>query len=551
MLRLPTQNALVLLLLTCVVAWGVHHATAGDGSVDTLFDDAPTGQKCEAEAACVDEPCESGNGRAAVVAANLDNIATAIDAFEERSAHAPAAAVAATHKQTGIIKANVPGHAEVTAECFCIAKDDSLLIGCHVTDSKSDNKDELRVFDSSGELVRTIPLPVTPDAINVDPSGNVLVAGGGELLRITMGGKELLRAKAPHVTGMGEGREALRKQIVAQHEQQSQMYTQQAKRYEDLVKQTEEQLKGVTDQMTALKQHEEGEESVIVADDDDSNDNVADENDHDVAVGRKIAVLAARETLMKRRVQQYKQMQEQWDQVIAQMGETKPLTEEQIEQHVDAAIRSKMAVSSVSSAGGKVFVACRSTVGYGYEVWKMDEQFAGGEVIIKGLSGCCGQMDVQACDGGLFVAENSKHRASRYSFDGEAEKHWGKGDRTSLEGFGSCCNPMNVAFGPGGAVYTAEDDTGRIKRYSPDGELLGLVGKVDLVPGCKNVAIGVSSDGDHVYMIDVNRHHVVRMDRVTEDAAQPVAQASYEKAETPAHGSSSPIVSVLKLLSGQ
>jgi len=71
---------------------------------------------------------------------------------------------------------------------------------------------------------------------------------------------------------------------------------------------------------------------------------------------------------------------------------------------------------------------------------------------------------------------------------------------------------MNVAFGPGGAVYTSEDDTGRIKRYSPDGELLGLVGAVDLVPGCKNVSIAVNSDGSRVYMMDITRDRVLRME---------------------------------------
>ncbi len=525
-----------------VAAWTQYPAGASDdpGSVDALFEEAPVAEACEAEA-CADAPCESA-GDSTLSA----EVAKAVAAYEGAPPAAPAESVVATHKQTGIIKANVPGHAQVTAECFCLAANDNLLIGCHATEADAEqkdapHKDEVRVFDPAGELVVSLPLPFTPDAINVDPSGNILVAGAGELIRMTMDGKQLLRTKAPHVSGMAPDDMAkLREQIVAQHEATAKMYTQQAERYVELVTKAEKQLAGVEEQIAALDADKE---------DADKEEGEA-EDDSDAAADRQRAVLAARKAVMERQVTQYKTMQEQWDTMIAQMGETKPLTEEQIDQQVEAALRSKMAVSSVSAAGDHVFVACRSTVGYGYEVWKMDDQFADGEVIIKGLSGCCGQMDVQACDGGLFVAENSKHRASRYSLDGEAEKHWGKGDRASLEGFGSCCNPMNVAFGPGGAVYTAEDDTGRIKRYSPDGELLGLVGKVDLVPGCKNVAIGVSSDGDHVYMIDVNRHHVVRMDRVGEDGAQPVAQASFEEADAPAKGSSSPIVSVLKVLSG-
>jgi hypothetical protein len=72
---------------------------------------------------------------------------------------------------------------------------------------------------------------------------------------------------------------------------------------------------------------------------------------------------------------------------------------------------------------------------------------------------------------------------------------------------------MNVAFGPQGSVYTAESTSGRIKRYSTGGELIELVGTVDLVPGCKKVAIAVGPGGDRVYMLDQTRHHIVVMER--------------------------------------
>jgi hypothetical protein len=71
---------------------------------------------------------------------------------------------------------------------------------------------------------------------------------------------------------------------------------------------------------------------------------------------------------------------------------------------------------------------------------------------------------------------------------------------------------MNVAFGPGGVIYTAEDDTGRIKRYTPGGELLGLVGAVDVPPGCKNVSIAATSDGSRFYMLDITNNRILRME---------------------------------------
>ena len=151
-------------------------------------------------------------------------------------------------------------------------------------------------------------------------------------------------------------------------------------------------------------------------------------------------------------------------------------------------------------------------LGYGFEVWRMDDNFENAKKIVTDLSGCCGQMDCKANKDGLFVAENSKHRVCHFDRDGKSMGAFGESARSGLEGFGSCCNPMNVAFGPENAVYTAEDDTGRIKRYSEDGKLLGLVGSVELKPGCKNCSISVSKDGSTVYMLDITRNFIIRMD---------------------------------------
>jgi sugar lactone lactonase YvrE len=110
---------------------------------------------------------------------------------------------------------------------------------------------------------------------------------------------------------------------------------------------------------------------------------------------------------------------------------------------------------------------------------------------------------------------------------------------------------MNVAFGPDNAVYTAEDDTGRIKRYSPEGKLLGLVGAVELKPGCKNCAISVSGDGNQVYMLDITRNFIVRLDaRPADEVAADAAKApSAPRAETPDSGTgASLLIDGLRLL---
>jgi hypothetical protein len=184
----------------------------------------------------------------------------------------------------------------------------------------------------------------------------------------------------------------------------------------------------------------------------------------------------------------------------------------------------KARIASISTDGSFIYVAVPALVGYGFEVWKMDGEFESGEKIVSGLRGCCSQMDVQACQNGIFVAENSRHRVVHYDRDGKEVTAWGQRDRKGVDGFTSCCNPMNVAFGPTGDVYTAESTTGRIKRFTPEGTLVEYVGDVKLVPGCKNVSIAVSEDGRRVYMLDITRNHIVLM-KQRSDSSDDVAAA--------------------------
>jgi len=202
-------------------------------------------------------------------------------------------------------------------------------------------------------------------------------------------------------------------------------------------------------------------------------------------------------------------------------AETGP-SEAAIAEQIERLIQSKMRISSISSDASHVYVATRGLTGYGYDVWRMDPKFADGKVIVSELRGCCGQMDVQCCENGLFVAENSRHRVVRYNTGGEEITTWGKRDRTGEDGFTGCCNPMNVTFHSNGDVYTAESGSGRITRFDANGKLVSYVGDVELVPGCKNVSIAVSPDGSKVYMLDLTRNHIVMMqERVEAQEAEP------------------------------
>lgn len=383
-----------------------------------------------------------------------------------------------THHQTGLVNANVEGMPNRNLKCFCLTPDNRIVAGC------AGGAGELRVFDEAGEFVESWTAPFEPEAIYVRADGKIFLAGAGKLARLSSIGEVELVQPAPHAESMSENVDKIRADVIEQHKRQAEVFAEQSEQYNEMIERADKQADDLEKQLADL-----GEAG-------------------DAAQKRQLEQQLAMQQQMK---QQYEEVKKQWDEMVARQ-KPKELSDAEINELVEQSIQYKKQASSISATEDEVFLTTHAAVGYGFDVWKMDADFAGGETIITGLSGCCGQMDVKASADGLFVAENSKHRVCRYDRDGKLICNWGHGARTGIEGFGSCCNPMNVAFGPEGAVYTAEDNTGRIKRYSPEGKLLGLVGSVDLVPGCKNCSIAVSSDGSRVYMLDITRGHIVRME---------------------------------------
>ncbi|MCA9069319.1 MAG: hypothetical protein KDA84_10370 [Planctomycetaceae bacterium] len=363
-----------------------------------------------------------------------------------------------THEQIALIQAT-EGEASLKLNTFCLDKDGQILAGCNAgTNRDGSGKGVIRIFDADGKFLTSWKVPVDPEAINVAPDGSVLVAGDGQLFRFDSSGKQKLSADSPHFEKLKSGGEALRKQVVARAKQQNQSYDRIIEIYTERVEKIKKKDEPTATDQRLLKAYEQ----------------------------QLAAMQEARKKLAKR---------------------SEP-TEEEINQQVATMLKSKTGVSSISSDGEHVYVATRALEGYGFAIWRTDSQFKNAKEIVTGLRGCCGQMDVQANKKGIYVAENSRHRVVCFDDVGKELLTWGKGDRKGVEGFSSCCNPMNVCFGKNNDVYTAESNTGRIKRYSAKGELLDYVGDVQLVPGCKKVSIAVSEDTNRVYMLDITRNHI-------------------------------------------
>ncbi|HET6883332.1 MAG TPA: hypothetical protein VFI31_24495, partial [Pirellulales bacterium] len=201
--------------------------------------------------------------------------------------------------------------------------------------------------------------------------------------------------------------------------------------------------------------------------------------------------------------QQVKQMQQQID----------TISKKSIDDVIKEITAKTAAINAIAVSDKAVYVVCRAASGYGYELWRTDLDFTAGQKIVSGLVGCCGQMDVQARGDEVWVAENSKHRVVKFDRDGKQLMSFGRRDRDGeRDGFSGCCNPMNLCFTAAGDVLVSESN-GVVKRFDKEGKFLTLIGTAQVVPGCKNSAVGVSPDETHVFYIDIKNSKVIVLAR--------------------------------------
>lgn len=124
--------------------------------------------------------------------------------------------------------------------------------------------------------------------------------------------------------------------------------------------------------------------------------------------------------------------------------------------------------------------------------WQRD---IGHENITRGLLIPNGRVsfDVDSL-GVLQVCNPGKHRVERYSAEGALLGHIGRFDGLDPEGFPGCCNPTNVAVGPGGRLFVTEKAGPRVKALSAGGDLVAVI-STDFSPNAKNMDVVVDRKG--------------------------------------------------------
>jgi hypothetical protein len=90
--------------------------------------------------------------------------------------------------------------------------------------------------------------------------------------------------------------------------------------------------------------------------------------------------------------------------------------------------------------------------------------------------------------GALWVVNPGKHGLENYRTNGDLVSSWYRSGMEA-EAFCGCCNPIHIAFRSDNSLVTAEKGLSRVKVYSPDTTLLGIVAAEPAPPIAENKAL--------------------------------------------------------------
>jgi hypothetical protein len=180
----------------------------------------------------------------------------------------------------------------------------------------------------------------------------------------------------------------------------------------------------------------------------------------------------------------------------------KKLSNAELDQYKTVLQQRKQTITGMAVTGEDVFVACPSVSDFTFLVYRLDHHLQNPTLVVKGLRGCCGQMDIQAKDGKLWVPHNARHLVECYDRDGKKLLSFGKNDRKAADGFGGCCEPKNLRLASDGNIYAAESGPPVvIKRFSPEGKFSGVVALPQFKSDCVRVTVEVSQDCKQFYIL--------------------------------------------------
>jgi len=183
----------------------------------------------------------------------------------------------------------------------------------------------------------------------------------------------------------------------------------------------------------------------------------------------------------------------------------RPVKEEK-ERMLASLERRRADVTGLAVTDQDVFMAVPTPNDFTYQVHRFDLALQNPKLVVEKLRGCCGQMDIQAHDGNLWIPHNARHCVESRDRDGNQLAKFGKAGKVKADDFGGCCEPKNMRVLPNGDILAAESGPPTcIKRFSADGKFLGVVAVVNGKGDCVRVTVEANADGSQFYMLDTTR----------------------------------------------
>ncbi|MEQ1828436.1 MAG: hypothetical protein ABL921_20915 [Pirellula sp.] len=361
----------------------------------------------------------------------------------------------ATHKPVSSIRPVLNGDT-IPFHTFAMSPNRQLWLCCSSRNNNTDGR--LLVFDVFGNFVRSSELPFVATAIGFsnelsDPA--IFVAGSGRIAKLKMDGSLAQMLDAPNIGNREEVKAALREDA--------------RKQAAELLSGTEKQKERVKIQMSQMESAPDGE-------------------------------TPEQESRRFRRLKLLKQQEKQIQLTIDSVSSGEAGVNDGSLSYLERA-------TAIAVTQQYVFVALPTVPGFGYDVWRMDHALANPKKVIERGSGCCGQFDIQTNGTQLAIAENSNFQVAYYDLDGKPIQKFGRRSAVDADGFGSCCNPMNICC-EGDEVLTAESSIGHIKRFNKAGELIAYIGRIPIGGGCKHVALAHDKVTDRYFMFNDDRKSI-------------------------------------------
>jgi hypothetical protein len=435
-----------------------------------------------------------------------------------------------SHKLTAVITRR--SRPEIALNNFCLNTDGNILACCggedivYVQNERTGEYErknvgeppEICVLSPAGNELKSWPLRFKPSAICVADDGTIFVAGPGRLAKVDREGNVLLVANAPQMADLPPL--PLVPDERKRPEESDNAKEARKKRTQEL----QTKAKILREKCARAAASELGVDAAGLTV--EQVEKAMAEKVNKMSEEQRDAIRAKIQAKLKDSIQAMAAAEHELRQ-----AELAPRT---VALTKWAEIKQRSSVTGIAVSNQDVFVACRMTNGDGYAVWRVDRNFANPKRIIEGLKGIVAQtnshvnvfgpIDIQAKAGEVWVAHPAAHKVERYDRNGKKLSSFGKHDSKSADGFGGYGNPISLRLGPNGEVYCSE--TGgpvAVKRFSPDGRFLGVVGLPDRdIDDLCAATVDVSRDGRQVFILSPHEKAILVL---TEEAAKPEVKA--------------------------